>query len=48
MKKLDARITKDVFSVLSPEAAVKSRTSLGGTAPKLVTQAVREARKRFL
>ncbi len=35
MKKIDARITKDVFSVLKPENAVKSRTSFGGTAPAL-------------
>ena len=47
MKKIDARITKDVFSVLTPEAAVKSRTSFGGTAPARVRQAVKEAKRRF-
>jgi argininosuccinate lyase len=36
MRKVDARITKDVFSVLSAEQSVKSRTSFGGTAPKNV------------
>jgi argininosuccinate lyase len=48
MKKIDARITKDVFSVLKPEAAIASRTSLGGTAPAAVKKAVKEARKRFI
>lgn len=47
IQKIDPRITKDVYSVLSPENAVKSRTSLGGTAPALVKKAAREARKRF-
>src|SRR6202012_1458245 len=32
MQKIDARITKDVFSVLTPENAVNSRKSIGGTA----------------
>ncbi len=47
MKAIDARITKDVFSVLKAENAVKSRASFGGTAPAMVKQAVKEARKRF-
>ena len=36
MKKIESRITKDVFGVLSVERSVKSRTSTGGTAPKNV------------
>jgi argininosuccinate lyase len=48
MKKIDPRISKDVFSILKPDNAVKSRTSLGGTAPALVRQAIKDARKRFL
>ena len=36
MKKIESRITKDVFGVLSVERSVKSRTSYGGTAPKNV------------
>ena len=36
MKKIDSRITKAVFGVLSVESSVKSRTSAGGTAPKNV------------
>jgi argininosuccinate lyase len=36
MKKIESRITKDVFGVLAVERSVKSRTSSGGTAPKNV------------
>ncbi len=45
IQSVDQRITKDIFSVLKPENAVKSRTSLGGTAPDLVRKAVKQARK---
>ena len=48
LKKIDARITKDVYTVLDVENAIASRTSFGGTAPKMVKQAVKTARKRFL
>ena len=33
MKKIESRITKEVFGVLSVEKSVQSRTSYGGTAP---------------
>ncbi|HUZ13354.1 MAG TPA: argininosuccinate lyase [Caulobacteraceae bacterium] len=33
LQSFEPRITPDVFEVLSPEASVASRTSLGGTAP---------------
>ena len=36
MKKIESRVTKDVFGVLSVERSVKSRTSFGGTAPNNV------------
>jgi argininosuccinate lyase len=36
MQAIEPKITKDVFSVLSVESSVKSRTSFGGTAPKNV------------
>ena len=40
MKKVEPKITKAVFDVLSVERSVTSRTSFGGTAPKNVrTQA---------
>src|SRR5581483_4953758 len=35
------RITKDVFSVLAPDASVRSRTSFGGTAPQNVRKMAR-------
>src|SRR6185295_16175876 len=36
MQAVEKRITKDVFAVLSVDNSVKSRASLGGTAPKNV------------
>jgi argininosuccinate lyase len=42
MQAIEPRITPDVHAVLSVEASVKSRTSLGGTAPVCVR---RQARK---
>ena len=36
MQAIEKRITKDVFAVLSVDNSVKSRSSLGGTAPKNV------------
>jgi argininosuccinate lyase len=42
MQRINHRITKDVFAVLSPEASVASRRSFGGTAPANVR---REARR---
>jgi argininosuccinate lyase len=44
MQKIEPRITKEVFDVLSVSSSVKSRTSFGGTAPKNV----RAAAKRWL
>jgi argininosuccinate lyase len=48
MQRAEKRITKDVFSVLSVENSVASRTSYGGTAPANVRKAAAAARKRFL
>ncbi|GJM03754.1 MAG: argininosuccinate lyase [Rhodomicrobium sp.] len=36
MQKVEPKITKDIFNVLSVENSVKSRTSYGGTAPTAV------------
>lgn len=47
MKKHDKRITKAVFSVLSVENSVKSRTSYGGTAPQNVMKSARSWLKRL-
>jgi len=47
MQKVDARITKDVFSVLTVEASVASRKSYGGTAPDNVKQQIALWRDRL-
>ena len=36
MREIEPRITDDVFTVLSVDKSVKSRTSFGGTAPRNV------------
>ncbi len=41
---IDPRITKGVYSVLSVDASVASRTSYGGTAPSEVRQRIAEAK----
>jgi argininosuccinate lyase len=48
MRRVDPRITKAVYDVLTVEQSVASRTSFGGTAPDNVARAVADARKRFL
>jgi argininosuccinate lyase len=48
MQTVESEITEDVFSVLSPERSVASRTSLGGTAPDNVRRAAAAARERYL
>jgi argininosuccinate lyase len=47
MKKIEARITKDVFGVLSVERSVASRVSFGGTAPKNVRAQAKKWLKRL-
>lgn len=47
MKKVEPRITKAVFSVLSVENSVKSRVSYGGTAPQNVIKMARAWSKRL-
>ena len=48
MQEVEPRITAGIFDVLAVERAVASRTSLGGTAPERVREAVAAARSRFL
>ncbi len=48
MQSVEPAINEDVFLVLGVENSVKSRTSLGGTAPQNVLAAAASARKRFL
>ena len=45
MQKVEPKITKDVYSVLTPLASAKSRVSYGGTAPKEVRKQVRRWKK---
>jgi argininosuccinate lyase len=47
MQEVEPRITEDVFSVLSVESSVKSRTSYGGTAPQNVRKMARAWIKRL-
>ncbi|MCO6392634.1 argininosuccinate lyase [Aliihoeflea aestuarii] len=47
LKAIDERITDDIFSVLSVQASVKSRTSFGGTAPQEVRRQISYWRKRL-
>jgi argininosuccinate lyase len=45
---VEPAITEEVFSVLSLDRAIESRTSFGGTAPARIREAVAAARERFL
>ena len=47
MQSVEQRISKDVFTVLSPEASVASRKSYGGTAPSNVRKQVRRWKTRL-
>jgi argininosuccinate lyase len=48
MQAVEPKIDRGVYRVLTVEASVNARKSLGGTAPSNVVRAVAEARKRFL
>jgi argininosuccinate lyase len=48
MQEVEAGISKDIYTVLSNEASVNSRTSFGGTAPARVAEAAKAARERYL
>ncbi|HEX8621733.1 MAG TPA: argininosuccinate lyase [Allosphingosinicella sp.] len=45
LRSVDARIDERVYSVLTVDASVRSRTSYGGTAPERVGEQIRRARK---
>ncbi|MBV6657740.1 MAG: argininosuccinate lyase [Devosiaceae bacterium] len=47
MQTVEPRITEDVFSVLSVDKSIRSRTSYGGTAPKNVRQQARRWLKKL-
>ncbi|MBM3650351.1 MAG: argininosuccinate lyase [Alphaproteobacteria bacterium] len=48
MRAVEPRIDRSVYRVLTVEASVNARRSLGGTAPANVARAVQEARRRYL
>jgi argininosuccinate lyase len=48
MQRIESRITKDVYNVLSVEQSVASRTSFGGTAPVRVGEAIKAAKAKYL
>ena len=48
MQEVEASITGGIYSVLSAEASVSSRTSFGGTAPERVREAAQTARELYL
>ena len=47
-KTIDKRITSDVFKVLSLKNSLESRDSYGGTSPKVVSKALKQAVKKWL
>ncbi len=47
MQKIEPRITPAVLDVLSVRQSIESRTSLGGTSPARVQEAISEARQRL-
>ncbi len=47
MQAVEPRITQDIFSVLTVEQSVASRTSFGGTAPEAVRKQIEEWRVRL-
>ncbi len=47
LQTIDARLTDDIFSVLSVDASVASRQSHGGTAPDQVRARIAEAKKEL-
>ncbi len=48
LQAVEPRITQAVYQVLEVDRSVASRTSLGGTAPERVREAIAAARRRFL
>jgi argininosuccinate lyase len=47
MQRIEPRITKDVFTVLSVDKSVRSRTTFGGTAPANVAREAKKWLKRL-
>ena len=47
MQKIEPKITKEIYQVLSVENSVKSRLSFGGTGPKAVREAIQKAKDSY-
>ena len=47
MRQVEPRITAEVYKVLPLDAAIRERSSYGGTAPETVRQAIAAAKERF-
>jgi argininosuccinate lyase len=45
LREVDPRLDERVYSVLTVDASVRSRTSYGGTAPERVREQIRKAKK---
>ena len=45
MQKIEPKITKNIFEVLSVESSVNSRQSFGGTSPIAVSEAIKQVKK---
>jgi len=48
LQKFDKKITNDIFTVLSSVNSMKSKKSIGGTAPQNVKKSIDYAIKRYL
>ncbi len=48
LKRIDKRINKDIFKVMSVKNSIESRNSSGGTAPKEVIREIQLARDKWL
>ncbi len=47
MQKIEPRITSTAIDILSVRQSIESRTSLGGTAPARVKEAINDAKQRL-
>jgi len=45
MRTIEPKITKDIYYILDINTSIKNKNSFGGTAPKRVNQAIKEAKK---
>ena len=48
LQKFDNNITSDIFRVLSPLNSMKSKNSLGGSAPETVKKSIQYVIKKYL